>query len=191
MPIDLQPPEPAALMCAIMAGSGNGLECSRGRLEAMFGSVPLASAVYSFDCSTYYHREMGPGLVKQLVCFAERLEPHRLAAVKRRTMELERRLACRTCDGVVRRRVNVDPGLVTVESLVLATTKYSGHRVCIARGLYAEVTLLFRRGGCSAFEWTYPDYRTAPVQDFLLRVRGELLLERRRNADGGTGAADE
>ena len=73
------------------------------------------------------------------------------------------------------RRANIDPGLLSIESLVLATTKYAGHRVCIAPQLYAEVTLLYQRGRYRPLEWTYPDYQGDAVQRFLLDVRPWLL----------------
>ena len=63
--------------------------------------------------------------------------------------------------GELRRTVNIDPGLLSEESLVLATTKASGHRVAIATGLWAEVTLRFERGEYRPLPWTYPDYRKA------------------------------
>jgi hypothetical protein len=75
----------------------------------------------------------------------------------------------------VRRRANIDPGLVTIESLVLASTKYSGHRICIGPGLYAETTLLFQKGQYRPLEWTYQDYRTEAAQAFLLAIRAWLL----------------
>ena len=69
-------------------------------------------------------------------------------------------------------------GLVSVESLVLATTKHAGHRIAIGSGIYAEVTLLFERGRYAPLPWTYADYRTEEVQSFLLAIRGELLARR-------------
>jgi hypothetical protein len=94
-------------------------------------------------------------------------------------MELERTLG-REEEGQVRRRANLDPGLVTIESLVLASTKYSGHRICIGPGLYAETTLLFQKGEYRPLEWTYQDFRTREAQDFLLEIRAWLLPRRVR-----------
>ena len=132
-----------------------------------------ASATYDFDFTAYYEAEMGAGLRKQLVCFTERIDPAELAVVKSQTMELERAMS----QGK-RRRANIDPGLLSIESLVLATTKYAGHRVCIAPQLYAEVTLLYQRGRYRPLEWTYPDYQDDAVQRFLLDVRPWLLAVR-------------
>jgi hypothetical protein len=177
MPIDLCPPPPTALIAAIMATDEQVLAQAGELLAERIAPIRAAGPVYDFDYSTYYEKEMGAGLVKQLVCFEGLVDPAVLAQVKRQTMELEKGLG-REEGGQVRRRANIDPGLVAVESLVLATTKYSGHRICIGPGLYAEVTLLFQKGQYQPLEWTYQDYRTRAAQDFLLEVRAWLLPRR-------------
>ena len=173
MPIDLQPSTPVALVCAVLADSAETLAAAKERLAECFGPLRVASETYDFDFTSYYEAEMGAGLRKQLVCFAERIDPAELATVKAQTMALERAMSQEGC-----RRANIDPGLLSIESLVLATTKYAGHRVCIAPQLYAEVTLLYQRGRYRPLEWTYPDYQGDDVQGFLLDVRPWLLAVR-------------
>ena len=72
--------------------------------------------------------------------------------------------------------MNVDPGYVAPSRLVLATTKDYSHRIYIGNGIYAEVTLIFRKGTWTPLDWTYPDYRTELALDFFLRVR-EVLFQ--------------
>ena len=177
MPIDLQPSTPVALVCAILADSAETLAEAKERLAECFGPLRAASATYDFDFTSYYEAEMGAGLCKQLVCFAERIDPAELAAVKMQTIALEKAMSRAASDGL-HRRANIDPGLLSIESLVLATTKYAGHRICIAPQLYAEVTLLYQRGRYQPLEWTYPDYQGDAVQRFLLDVRPWLLRVR-------------
>ncbi len=177
MPIDLQPSTPVALVCAILADSAETLADAKEHLAECFGPLRAASATYDFDFTSYYEAEMGAGLCKQLVCFAERIDPAELAACKRQTIELEKALG-RATGGTLRRRANIDSGLLSIESLVLATTKCAGHRICIAPQLYAEVTLLYQRGRYRPLEWTYPDYQGDVVQRFLLDVRPWLLRVR-------------
>ena len=177
MPVDLQETQPLALVCAIMTGSEDLLAKARSELEARLGPVRRASAIYHFDFTSYYAGEMGDGLVKQLLCFAELVDPAALPQVKLQTMELEREMGLEK-EGQIRRRANIDPGLVSIESLVLATTKYSGHRICIAPSLFAEITLLYQKGMYRPLEWTYPDYHSREVQDFLQEVRAHLMANR-------------
>ena len=173
MPVDLQPATPVALVCAVLADSAETLAEAKERLTECFGPLRKASPTYDFDFTSYYEAEMGAGLCKQLVCFAERIDPAELATVKAQTMALERAMSRGRC-----RRANIDPGLLSIESLLLATTKYAGHRVCIAPQLYAEVTLLYQRGCYQPLEWTYPDYQGDAVQRFLLDMRPWLLAVR-------------
>jgi hypothetical protein len=178
MPVRLLPAESVALIFAVTADAESTLAHVREKLIGSLGPLSHQSPVYPFDYTTYYESEMGRDLVKQLLGFADRIDPAELPEVKRQSMELERKMG-RLVNGNLLRRANLDPGLLSVESLVLATTKYSGHRICIAPSLYAEVTLLFRKGRYTPLEWTYPDYRTQVVQNFLLKIRAELLEERR------------
>ncbi len=173
MPIDLQPSTPVALVCAILADSADAFADAKIGLVECFGLPYGASDIYDFDFTSYYEAEMGAGLRKQLVCFEQQIDPAELAAVKAQTMALERAMSRGQC-----RRANIDPGLLSIESLVLATTKCAGHRICIAPQLYAEVTLLYQRGRYRPLEWTYPDYRSDAVQGFLLAMRSWLLRVR-------------
>lgn len=170
MPLDLQPVEPALLMCAVLASDDAGRRTALDALAAAHGSVRWQTPPYPFTFSRYYEAEMGPGLSKQLVGFDRPVDPAQLAAAKASTMALERQLGCQR-DGGLARRANIDPGLLTRDSLILATTKYSGHRICIGQALYAELTLLYRKGAYRPFEWTYPDYQTPAAQEFLLDMR--------------------
>ncbi len=173
MPIDLQPSTPVALVCAVLADSPDTFADAKIGLIECFGTLFAASETYDFDFTSYYEAEMGAGLHKQLVCFKQRIDPAELAAVKAQTMALERTMSQGQC-----RRANIDPGLLSIESLVLATTKCAGHRICIAPQLYAEVTLLYQRGRYRPLEWTYPDYQGDAMQRFLLDMRSWLLRVR-------------
>ena len=164
-----------ALICAIMAPSLDLLKNSTAQLAGHFGAVRRASPAYSFDrYSSYYAEEMGTDLIKQLLWFGDLVDLFALAKAKQTTMKVERS-AAENREGQLARRVNIDPGLVTVDSLVLASTKYSGHRIGIGAGLYAETTLLFRKGSYQPMPWTYMDYKADEAQDFLLSVRKDIL----------------
>ena len=177
MPIHTLPTPKGALICAQMAPSQKLLEEATSQLVTRFGPARHTSQTYPFDYTDYYAVEMGRDLLKSLTWFGDLVELSVLADAKRQTMALERKFAVPTAAGGLDRRVNTDPGLVTVDSLVLATTKYSGHRVCLEPGVYAETTLLFRKGRYEPMPWTYMDYQNEAVQDFLRQVRRELLAK--------------
>jgi hypothetical protein len=162
---------PARLFAAVMHRPGYDPAALLGLLAERYGPIDQRCEPYPFG-SSYYEAEMGPGLVKFLVAFAPLIAQERLAGVKRETNALEETLA----DG--RGRVcNVDPGIVTHYSVILATAKGYAHRICLGGGIYAEPALLFRRGGLEALPWTYPDYRSPAASAFFTETRRRLLAQ--------------
>jgi hypothetical protein len=87
---------------------------------------------------------------------------------------LEDKFAVKSDSGL-RRRVNLDPGYVAPDKLVLASTKNFSHRIHLSRGVYAEVTLNFGKKGCVFLDWTYPDFRSGRYTAFLLDVRRKIM----------------
>jgi hypothetical protein len=73
-----------------------------------------------------------------------------------------------------KRRVNIDPGYLTLFNFCLLTTKGYSHRVYLSEGVYAEVTLRAMEGRLKPMEWTYSDFRTDDVLAFLDRARRRL-----------------
>lgn len=183
MPLALEAERPVLALCAVM-GRPPLLDGAAADLEKEIGPVGRRGPVYRFDYTTYYEEEMGGELCKQVLAFADLVPPHHLAELKRRAMEIERRLALEDGGGL-RRRANIDPGLLSESSLVLATAKYGRHRIAVAPGLYAEVTLLFERGRYRPQPWTYADYRSGEMQAFLMGLRRDLLERRREGREPG------
>ena len=77
------------------------------------------------------------------------------------------------------RRVNIDPGFLLPERLMLATTKPFSHRPYLGRGIYADVTLIYRDKSYRPLEWTYPDYGAPDTLQLLNNLREHCLLRRR------------
>jgi hypothetical protein len=76
-----------------------------------------------------------------------------------------------------RRTANIDPGYLLLERLVLATGKNYSHRIYIGRGIYADLTLIYRDGAYRALPWTYPDYAGEPLRRFLTAVRRKYAFD--------------
>ena len=67
--------------------------------------------------------------------------------------------------------VNIDPGYLLHERFVLATGKNYSHRIYIGKGIYADLTLMYTKGKFEPLPWTYPDYASENIIDFLEKVR--------------------
>jgi hypothetical protein len=116
---------------------------------------------------------MGSDLKKRFWAIADPIDPGQLAAIKLTTNLWEAEYAGAGLHAEPR-PLNLDPGYLTLAKLVLASTKDHAHRIYLGDGIYAEVTLAYRRGGWQAFDWTYPDYRREDYQAFFTHCR-ELL----------------
>jgi len=170
-------PEPAALIAGITFSDREVLGAALEMLTGAFGPVEFSSPEFVFDMTGYYTPEMGPGLSKQFFCFHDPMLPENLSGIKLSTNAIELRLAGHEA-GEVRRRVNIDPGYVTLSKLVLASTKDYSHRIYIGRGIYAETTLWYVRGEFAAISTTYPDYQTPLALEFFTAARDYLRRNR-------------
>jgi hypothetical protein len=146
-------PQAVKLIASLLTGDVCLLPPVKEALEGQFGPIDFASELLPFDHTDYYAAEFGAGLQRQIVTFRPLVAPERLPAVKVQTNEVEASLAR---EG--RRAMNIDPGYVSLNKLVLATTKNHAHRLYLGQGIYGEVTLAYRQGRFRPWPWSYPDY---------------------------------
>jgi len=169
---------PVKLVVGMLSAYPGAFADAESRLVEAFGPVDLRSDLFAHEFTEYYRDEMGHPLVRYFVSLARLIGPDRLAAIKQTTNDIEARMAS-AGEWPVLRPMNLDPGYVAPSKFVLASAKDYSHRIPLAGGIYAEVTLLFAHGAWRPLEWTYPDYRTPAYHDFFTRVRDRLMSERR------------
>jgi len=162
----IKEPLPVKLVCSIFTGDETLLAVARGALANRFGSIDYQSELLPFNHTSYYEREFGKGLVRQIVAFSNLVPPQQLAEIKCSTNALEMTWAI---EG--RRRVNLDPGYVSLSKMVLATTKDYSHRIYLGQGIYAEVTLYYKDKAFHPWEWTYPDYASPRYLEIFQQIR--------------------
>ena len=156
------------------------LDAAMKRLVAEFGEVEDVSEEFSFsrEFSTYYDEEIGGEGLRRIYSFKRCVDPARQAEIKELTNAIEAELSN---DG--KRRINLDPGLINHGRLMLSTTKATGFRIPLERGIYTELTLFWARGGWQKLPWTYRDYQSERVQKFITEVRRKYLAERKGKAN--------
>ena len=155
----------------------NLLAAAVGPLSEAFGAVDILSDAMDFDFTHYYDDQMGSPLHRQFVSFAECVRPDGLAAAKLRTNGIEADFARRRAGGPAR-PINLDVGYVEPAKLVLASMKNFSHRVYLGSGVYAEVTLMYRKAGWESLPWTFPDFASGRYDAFLTAVRDGLRGEK-------------
>ena len=122
-------------------------------LEKIFGPTDRISPWILFDRTKYYAREMGWPLHRRFISFETLIRPEDIVDIKLKTNKVEKKYL----QGG-KRRINIDPGYVTLERLILATGKNYTHRIYLSRGIYADLTLIFHKESFRSLEWTYRDY---------------------------------
>jgi hypothetical protein len=147
--------------------SDAGLEESLlSSLTEHFGALDYISPKIDFTYTSYYNEEMGSPITRFFVAGKRLVDPESLAAIKRTTNAIEAEYAR---EG--KRKINLDPGLVSQSRFILASTKDSSHRVPLSDGIYAEICLVYERGSFRPVEWTYADYRSTPYIGILNEIR--------------------
>ncbi|NCC63251.1 MAG: DUF4416 family protein [Spirochaetia bacterium] len=96
------------------------------------------------------------------LCFEQLVDPSSLADIKLQTNILEKKYSI---EGG--RRVNLDPGLLSLANVILATTKGRAHRIPLSEGIYAELTLMYAHKAFQSFPWTYQDYNDDAIKSLL------------------------
>jgi hypothetical protein len=181
---EIKEPQPVLPVVGLITTSGFTADVLE-ELRPDLGMVVLRSAVIPFSHTTYYNAEMGDALMRQWCAFGNLIMPDSLIQLKHRTNDLEQKHLNEDRG----RKVNIDPGLVSMSSLVLASTKNYAHRIYLGKGIYAEVTLIYRGHRFVPLDWTYPDYREIVALDFFNMARG-FLKEKLVARDGIKGSED-
>ena len=159
-------PEPVRLFIGMLSGDPKLFSAAVNILTKKFGPVLLESEIIPFEFTDYYTPEMGENLWRKFVAFKRMVSPEKLASIKLFTNHLEE-----TYSQNKKRRINLDPGLLTPARVILASTKDFSHRIYLKSGIYAEITFLFRKKGFEFLPWTYPDYQTEPYRKFFSALR--------------------
>jgi hypothetical protein len=164
------PHPPVLLTVAAFSRYFEALDWARERISAEWGPIALESSRYAFTETDYYEPTMGPGLKKTFFACQERIDPARLPELKLTANAWEAEYA-QLGRHAEPRPLNLDPGYLTLAKLVLASTKDHAHRIYLADGIYAEVTLYYQDHRWQHRPWTFPDYRREDYQQFFTRCR--------------------
>lgn len=172
---ELTNPVPVNLIIAVMYTDESLLDEIRNLITISYGRIDKTSEIFSFsDISPYYDPEMGNGIKKVIFSFEKTIERDFLIDVKLKCVEIEKKYSENSS-----RKVNLDPGLISLENFILATGKNYSHRIYLGKGVFAEVTLMFgKKNEIKELPWTYRDYLFEPAKNFLLETRELYRIKR-------------
>ena len=172
----IEPFSRSKLIMGVLSTLPEEKEALRRILVKEFGPIDYESQEFDFTFTDYYVPEMGSGIKRFFYSFVNLVNPDQLPDIKIRTNELEEKFA--TPDG--NRKINLDPGLLSLSSLILATTKNNVHRIPLQKGIYGEVTLMYVNKEYQTLPWTYADYRTPAFHAIFKEMRALLKKQPRR-----------
>ena len=139
-------------------------------LNRYIGKIFLQSSIFNFsEFTDYYEKEMGKNLKKAIFFFKDLKSPEFLVELKHICYEIERKFA----DGKGNRKINLDPGYIELSKVVLSTFKNYSHRIYLGKGVYAEVTLIYKNKTFNPLSWTYPDYTQREIIEIFNKAREE------------------
>jgi hypothetical protein len=164
------------LFCGIISSDEEIKLKSFGILKKKLGEIDLTSEVMPFDFSSYYNTEMGNNLKRFWISFEKLIFASELASIKVFTNSIEDSFSIDN-----KRKINIDPGYITLANVILATTKDYSHRIYLEKGIYGEVTTVYQKNGYIKLPWSYPDYLSRVAIDFLLKTRVKLMKQLRGN----------
>ncbi|OHB68984.1 MAG: hypothetical protein A2V70_12165 [Planctomycetes bacterium RBG_13_63_9] len=167
------PPSPALLLLAAFSRHDAALAWARHRAVETWGPVAIESPTFQFDQTDYYQQTMGTRLLKVFWLLQRPFDPADLADVKLQTNRWEHDYA-ELGRHAQPRPLNLDPGYLSLGKLVLASTKDHAHRIYLAQGIYAEVTLNYKDHRWQPHPWTFADYRREDYHDFFSECRQYL-----------------
>ncbi|MCL4243698.1 MAG: DUF4416 family protein [Candidatus Dadabacteria bacterium] len=164
----LKEPKPVRLIMGIIFAPGARIgECVE-ELARKFGEESYRSGPSPFDGTHYYEEEMGKGLMRVFTAYKRLIPRETIRDVKIFTNEVEKVFSY---DGG--RTINLDPGYIAEEHLILATGKGFSHRPYLGGGVYADLTLMYVNDEWKPLDWTYPDYRKPETMELFTKLRNE------------------
>lgn len=168
-------PKPALLFTGILYSDESYLSKAKESLLNSFGSAFMETPPVSWDFSKYYKEEIGSPIMRTFIFFKNLINRAEIADIKLRTNDIEASLST---DG--KRNVNIDPGYLTLANVILATTKGYSHRIYLGKGIYGEVSLLYKEKDRTFIPhiFTYTDYQDKKCIEMFIKAREFLKLKK-------------
>ena len=135
-------------------------------LESKFGEIDFTSQEFGFNVSDYYKEEMCGLIFRKFISFAKLINPGDLAKNKIETNKIEDMLSV---DG--KRKVNLDPGYIDFNKVILASAKYNGQKIYLDLGIYADPTLWYEKRSFHPYPYSFPDFKTGEYNETFMQIR--------------------
>lgn len=170
-PVDV---EPVKLFFGVLYSDETLLEKAFELIEAWHGPIDFKSDPVPFDVTDYYAPEMGGPIRRMFASMEKLISPKRLARTKLESNDIEESLAVGGD-----RKVNLDPGYLDFDKVVLASVKYNGDKVYLDHGIWADLTLRYKNGTFEPYPWSFPDFKAGLYTGVFKTIREKYKSQRR------------
>ncbi len=167
---ELRQPIPVMPVFSIFSADLSAIEQAEHDISGHWGAIFLTSELLDFTQTAYYEREFGHGLKRIFLALKDVIDPTGLVDMKLWACRYEQKHTVNE-----KRLLNIDPGILSCERLVLATGKNYTHRIYLGKRVWADLTLIYQKGSFRALPWTYPDYSSDETILFWNMVRREYM----------------
>jgi len=170
-----QEPIPVKYIFGVLYSDETQLAKARHILEQTYGPFDYKTEKYPFEITDYYEPEMGSPIYRLFYSLKQPANPNLLARIKIECNDIEEALAVSG-----NRTVNIDPGYMDYDKFILASAKYNAQKVYMDYGIWADVTLYYRKGHFDPSVWCFPDFKDGRYEDAFLHIRAKYKGQLRK-----------
>jgi len=168
----LKEPQKVKFFLNIIYKDNNAFNIAEEMIKKYISEIDYFSDTFPFDKTDYYAQEMGKPLSRRFAVLTGLKNREDIIPVKISSISIESKTA-----ESGKRRVNIDPGYLTLENVILTTGKNYTHRIYLGKGVFADLTLIFQKSSYRPLNWTYPDYASSEIITFFNSLRTKYLNE--------------
>ncbi len=181
--VRIQKPPPGQLIVSIIYSSLDAVADALKALEQRFGPVQFETIEIPCTVAAMYKEEMGECLQRRFFSFERQVSRDSLPDIKSACNKIEPLFADRV-DDYLFRTVNIDPGILTPDNLVMASQREYNHRIYIKDGVFAEIVLISAKGRFRRLPWTNADFYHNEAVEFFLRVLSSFEMNEQSARSG-------
>ncbi len=160
---------PVKLFCGILFSNKELLTIALKKLSDKWGVIDYKSDEFVFANNHEYYKNEIKGEIKRIfISFENLVEPENISKIKEHSNYIEDEF---TKQFPLERPINIDPGYMDYNKVILASYKYGQQKIAVGSGVWADITLFYAKGGFTSFPWTFPDFQTDLYYPALIKIR--------------------
>ncbi len=151
------------------------LNLAKAQILGLNHIINAQSKEFPFNLTKYYNSEMGPNLRRCFLALKGLENIEDAYKWKIQMTEIENNLS-----HYGKRRINLDPGYLDSQKIMLFSKKSGPQKVYIRKGIWGDITLIKQKDGFQYLPWTFPDIREGRYNSFFLKAIKEFKEERKK-----------